>query len=578
MGLLKKIKFKSFTMCIFGLTIGAIVIATTYITTQNVSKLSINTLESNLKLTERLFTTILNEEYSTKDGLRLDEGVIVKGRVNLESVSGVFDKIQAMTGNIISLVRHTERVNISHKNSDLSKEIMEHSIDKEFLEDILNSTELNPIENKCFYRLVSIPSGKYYACYQPIFDSSTAKPIGFIEILTNYDVVQKEIRNTSIALTFIIILIGIAAFMLLILCNNFMEKNITIIKNVINKLGKGDFSEYEENNLFIEEFDSINQDLISAITNVRNIVFTNKNATQTLNYISSSIDEKSFEVLKISNENKDKTALIIENEVKQNDMIKLLNTAINNLDINVKESCDLHQNILQSIDCINSKISEGLEITNNLRDSVYESDNIAKNVTSVSSNLLNSIREIEELTLLIDVILKQTKLLSLNASIEAAKSKENSQGFSVIAGEMTILSNKCNEYTKTIKEKLKKLHPLLDSVDKAVLDNTRIADENNIHANSVYENISNYYTLANDINNTMINLSLKIKEINDSNIKLKSAAKNILSNSEESIKSSNEINEISIKQSNIINEVNSASSELLKINKQIQDDISKFKI
>lgn len=75
--MLKKIKFKSFTICIFGLTIGTIVIGTTYIMTQNVSKLSINTLESNLKLTERLFTTVLNEEYSTKDGLRLDDGVIV---------------------------------------------------------------------------------------------------------------------------------------------------------------------------------------------------------------------------------------------------------------------------------------------------------------------------------------------------------------------------------------------------------------------------------------------------------------------------------------------------------------------
>lgn len=76
MSLLKKIKFKSFTMCVFGITIGTIVVATTYIMTQNVSKLSIDTLESNLKLTERLFTTVLNEEYSTKDGLRLDEGLM----------------------------------------------------------------------------------------------------------------------------------------------------------------------------------------------------------------------------------------------------------------------------------------------------------------------------------------------------------------------------------------------------------------------------------------------------------------------------------------------------------------------
>lgn len=578
MRLRKKIKFKSFTMYVFGLTVGTIVIATTYIMTQNVSKLSINTLESNLKLTERLFKTVLNEEYSTKDGLRLDEGVIVKGRVNLETVSGAFDKTQAMTNNIVSLVRNTERVNISHKNSDLSKEIMEHSIDKEFLENILNNEELNPIGNQCFYNSVSLPSGDYYACYQPIFDSSTAKPIGFIEILTNYDEVQQQIRMTSISLAIIIISIGIAGFILLILSNNFMEKNINIIRNVINRLGKGDFGQYEEKNLFVEEFDSINKDLTTAITNVRNIIFTNKNATKTLDDISSLIDEKSSKILEISNDNKDKTTLITANEVRQNDTIKLLNTAIDTLNVNVIESYNLHQNILQNIDSINLKISEGLEITNNLRNSVYESDNIAKNVTSVSSKLLDSIRDIEELTLLIDVILKQTKMLSLNASIEAAKSNENSQGFSVIANEMTILSNKCNEYTKTIKEKLKDLHPLLDGVDKAVYDNTKIANENKLYAKNVYENISNYYTLSNDINNIMTNLSEKINEINESNIKLKSAAKDILSNSEESIKSSDEINEISIKQSNIVNEINSASSELLKINKQIQDDISKFKI
>ena len=348
MRLRKKIKFKSFTMYVFGLTVGTIVIATTYIMTQNVSKLSINTLESNLKLTERLFKTVLNEEYSTKDGLRLDEGVIVKGRVNLETVSGAFDKTQAMTNNIVSLVRNTERVNISHKNSDLSKEIMEHSIDKEFLENILNNEELNPIGNQCFYNSVSLPSGDYYACYQPIFDSSTAKPIGFIEILTNYDEVQQQIRMTSISLAIIIISIGIAGFILLISSNNFMEKNINIIRNVINRLGKGDFGQYEEKNLFVEEFDSINKDLTTAITNVRNIIFTNKNATKTLDDISSLIDEKSSKILEISNDNKDKTTLITANEVRQNDTIKLLNTAIDTLNVNVIESENII-NLIKSI-------------------------------------------------------------------------------------------------------------------------------------------------------------------------------------------------------------------------------------
>jgi len=78
---------------------------------------------------------------------------------------------------------------------------------------------------------------------------------------------------------------------------------------------------------------------------------------------------------------------------------------------------------------------------------------VEKSLESVS-NLMDNFQEIEELTNVIKNVAKQTNILSINASIEAARAKEAGRGFAVVAEEIKKLSSETNNASSKISERI----------------------------------------------------------------------------------------------------------------------------
>ncbi|OQY10218.1 MAG: hypothetical protein B6I29_01935, partial [Marinitoga sp. 4572_148] len=114
------------------------------------------------------------------------------------------------------------------------------------------------------------------------------------------------------------------------------------------------------------------------------------------------------------------------------------------------------------------KISEiNYKIINKLKDIGGNLDDVKYDVNesiNIVSNALNSFNEVQEITKNINKIARKTNILSINASIEAAKAKEHGKGFAVVAEEIQKLSEETNASARQINEKIKNLSDEIKNV------------------------------------------------------------------------------------------------------------------
>ncbi len=161
------------------------------------------------------------------------------------------------------------------------------------------------------------------------------------------------------------------------------------------------------------------------------------------------------------------------------------------------------------------------------REHATETKNNAVNTVEISkkgikeiSMLDESVRRIEEgsneitsITKTIDEISFQTHLLSLNASVEAARAKEAGLGFSVVADEVRSLSRKVSEaarMTTDILERNRKevedsrkftsaVADLFESLNQSINHSDKLADEISAASQEQYEYVSRSVWLLDNV-------------------------------------------------------------------------------
>lgn len=139
-----------------------------------------------------------------------------------------------------------------------------------------------------------------------------------------------------------------------------------------------------------------------------------------------------------------------------------------------------------------NKVNVNIESISSTSETIVASSvtvfNTQESLNREISNIKSLANEIENLLSLINDISKRTKLLGLNASIEAARANEAGKGFSVVAKEIENLSNQAKdtvEQTAQFTEKIKNVIISTSELGESnlKLSQNQISDNENISKN-----------------------------------------------------------------------------------------------
>ena len=257
---------------------------------------------------------------------------------------------------------------------------------------------------------------------------------------------------TGVAVGIIAIVVLIAIIISFIMGRRLMRplvKVSTIIEDVANGNIEADFSVVKESNdeigLIIEKMKELTQSLGSIVGKIRNSSDTMSSNSYELNDTSSQTLAANNEISKaVEDVAEGSTGMaasiskINENLLEMSNGTKDINASVDeikNQTVAVQDSSKIMNDKIKSMQDSSHKMDEGISA-------------ISKRIETVNT----TVDKVSNIVSVIEEISSETNLLSLNASIEAARAGDAGKGFAVVAQEIRVLSDNTNTELENIKQ------------------------------------------------------------------------------------------------------------------------------
>lgn len=383
----------------------------------------------------------------------------------------------------------------------------------------------------------------------------------------------KMMRNI---LTIGLITLTVAVFISILFGRN-ISNSINEVLNAIRWMEEGDFTtrlDTKSTDEFGELRDRFNKMMVTLsafIEKIKDASTSVDEYSENLAAISEEVNASSYEV-STTVEQIAKGASSQANDTEDGVVL------INQMSDKLLELDDTSESMVGLTEEIRSTNEESAFVVNDLKEKTELNNASSQEVKEEIIELDKRISKVTEILSTIDTIAEQTNLLALNASIEAARAGEYGRGFAVVADEIRQLAGESKESSSNIKSIIEAVqHESKVTVNLVgeVTDRNKEQTEAVERVNLSFDTINN---LIEQIVSKIDDIDEKSTEMNNDRGKIVGTIENISSVSQETAAASEEVTASIEEQTSATEDVANSASKLSELARELNNEISVFKI
>lgn len=416
-------------------------------------------LVGNVKITEVVTDSIENglrgAAYSVSDTLayvdegeyNLDGDILYKGEFNVTQATEIADDLRANANTDITVFYGDTRYMTSVIDASGNR-VLGTQAGAAVVEKVLKGGQEHFATN------VDVVGQPYFGYYLPLYGTDNSTIVGMIFAGMPQADAEAQINEILTLIGGILVSVMVMGAAIVFIAVYRMVKALRIGTEALSRLSEGKLNvnmdekvlrRKDEIGIIARAIQKLKEDLSQIITNIKtqsnnlnaSSLYLQEKTTTSKEHITQ-VERAVEEIADGAGNQAEETQSATENVIMMGNMIEETGAAIDDLNQNAKQIKELGQQAtetLHNLDTINKQTTASIDM-------IYEQTN----TTNASA------QKIKEATALITDIAEETNLLSLNASIEAARAGDQGRGFAVVASQIQKLAEQSNESAKQIEE------------------------------------------------------------------------------------------------------------------------------